>query len=55
MNYIIAAELPNYWNSQTSEVQSAMYKTRESKKRRRISQSAPIKIFGNIVEKQKKH
>lgn len=55
MNYI-AAELPNYWNSQTSEVQSAIYETaRERNLSNNRSVNPPIKIFGNTVEKQKKH
>ena len=54
MNYI-AAELPNHWNSQTSEVPSAIYKTRERNLSSNRSVNPPIKIFGNTVEKQKKH
>lgn len=54
MNYI-AAELPNHWNSQTSEVPSAIYKTRERNLSNNRSVNPPIKIFGNTVEKQKKH
>lgn len=54
MNYI-ATELPNYWNSQTSEVQSALYETaRERNLSNNRSVNPPIKIFGNTVEKQKK-
>ena len=54
MNYI-AAELPNHWNSQTSEVPSAIYKTRERNLSNNRSVNPPIKIFGNTVEKQKRH
>lgn len=54
MNYI-AAKLPNHWNSQTSEVPSAIYKTRERNLSSNRSVNPPIKIFGNTVEKQKKH
>lgn len=54
MNYI-AAELPNHWNSQTSEVPSAICKTRERNLSNNRSVNPPIKIFGNTVEKQKKH
>ena len=54
MNYI-AAQLPNHWNSQTSEVPSAIYKTRERNLSSNRSVNPPIKIFGNSVEKHKKH
>lgn len=54
MNYI-AAELPNHWNSQTSEVPSAIYTTKERNLSNNRSVNPPIKIFGNTVEKQKKH
>lgn len=54
MNYI-ATELPNHWNSQTSEVPSAIYTTKERNLSNNRSVNPPIKIFGNTVEKQKKH
>lgn len=44
MNYI-ATELPNYWNSQTSEVQSALYETARERKQQQISQSAYKNIW----------